>query len=235
MRLRPTAVAGALAALSVTSPPADTAIISGTADVDDATLIETDVTGNTGADPACRVGRTGQPSIRRMVLRFDLGVIAPGATINSVELDLNVGLSSSGSDTLRIHRLTNSWVEGTGVGVGGSQGGQAGQLVPGAVTWNSREHGTSLWTTPGGDFVPAESASVLAPGSGGFSFSGAGLVADVQGWVNSPASNFGWIIRGTESVQSARIINASESPQGPVLTVDFTPGTTAAEGWPLYR
>ena len=26
------------------------------------------------------------------------------------------------------------------------------------------------------------------------------MVADVQGWVNSPSSNFGWLLKGDESV-----------------------------------
>lgn len=53
------------------------------------------------------------------------------------------------------------------------------------------------WTTPGGDFRPTISGS-LAVGSEFFSpqtwQSTPQMVADVQGWLDDPGGNFGWIL-----------------------------------------
>ena len=55
------------------------------------------------------------------------------------------------------------------------------------------------------------------------------LVADVQGWLNNPATNFGWALRGNEGLaQSAKSFATKESPTAglrPVLTIDFTSAT----------
>jgi hypothetical protein len=51
------------------------------------------------------------------------------------------------------------------------------------------------------------------------------MQADVQGWLDHPATNFGWQIRADElqAPPSARRFGSRESATPPVLTVIFTP------------
>ncbi|MHC5003383.1 MAG: multicopper oxidase domain-containing protein, partial [Planctomycetota bacterium] len=73
----------------------------------------------------------------------------------------------------------------------------------------------------------AASASAVVSGSGSYNWSSTPqLVADVQGWVDDPATNFGWIVIGEESVlQTARKFASREgsASQRPRLAVTFTP------------
>ena len=65
---------------------------------------------------------------------------------------------------------------------------------PGDATWVSRHHDSSLWTSQGGDFIATPSA--VAPAGIAdttVTWSSTGMIDDVQQWVNTPASNYGWI------------------------------------------
>lgn len=55
--------------------------------------------------------------------------------------------------------------------------------------------------------------------------SSSGMVANVQSWLNSPATNFGWLIKtDNEGVVSAREFGSAESAPAdrPTLTVTYT-------------
>ena len=62
-----------------------------------------------------------------------------------------------------------------------------------------------------------------APWNTTYTWSGSGLLADVQAWVSNPASNFGWVIRGNEiDAGSAKRFNTREnSTNPPQLTVTY--------------
>jgi hypothetical protein len=96
-----------------------------------------------------------------------------------------------------LHRVTNSWGEG-GSHAGGEEGGGI-TAQTGDATWAFRFFNTQRWTTPGGDFVAAPSATTNVSTVGFYSWSSPQLIADVQQWVDSPSQNFGWLIRGAES------------------------------------
>ncbi len=50
------------------------------------------------------------------------------------------------------------------------------------------------------------------------------MITDVQAWVDTPATNNGWIVIGDEAAQkSVRRFGSKEGSESPVLTVDFTP------------
>ncbi|MCL4211824.1 MAG: hypothetical protein KJZ68_14310, partial [Phycisphaerales bacterium] len=55
-----------------------------------------------------------------------------------------------------------------------------------------------------------------------------GMVGDVQGWLDNPAANFGWVLIGNEAVSvTAKRFDSRENPvpeNRPVLIVDYTPG-----------
>jgi hypothetical protein len=55
-------------------------------------------------------------------------------------------------------------------------------------------------------------------------------VADVQGWVNQPATNFGWLVQGNEiTLQSVKRFDSREAGAAtrPQLTVVYTPSNPA--------
>src|SRR5262249_4693397 len=145
--------------------------------------------------------------------------IPVGATIQSVQLTLVLGQvagsgggGGGGAPTIDLLPLTADWGEGTAQSAGvpvdniGGQG-QGAPAVGGDATWNARFYSPTtptLWGTPGGDFSPTASASLTIVGTTtGVPYtwgSTAGMVSDVQGWLNSPASNFGWILKNEDEV-----------------------------------
>ena len=51
------------------------------------------------------------------------------------------------------------------------------------------------------------------------------MVADVQSWLDNPASNFGWLVLGDEStIATAKRFDTRESASPPVLTIQFISG-----------
>lgn len=172
---------------------------------------------------------------RRALLRFDLSAIPPGATVVSASLGISVDKVPPGvqSSTGRLHRLLSSW--GTGASNSGSNGGGA-IATAGDATWSHRFWGTSqLWATPGGggDFVPNASDSIAMTLLGRSAWSGDGVRADVQVWVDQPAQNFGWIIRGEETLdKTAHRFASSESGSAadrPRLRVEYRPAPPATD------
>ena len=68
---------------------------------------------------------------------------------------------------------------------------------------------------PGGDFSSTVSATQAVDGNGAYVWgSTAQMVADVQGWLDSPAANFGWIVLGDE--QQSTTAKRFDSRQNPV-------------------
>src|SRR5207249_771733 len=90
---------------------------------------------------------------------------------------------------------------------------------------------TQKWTTPGGDLVATASASTSVGGVGRYQWAGAGLTADVQQWLNNPATNSGWILTGNETTgDTAKQFDTKDNRTAtnrPVLTVDFNPPSPA--------
>lgn len=176
-------------------------------------------------------GQTGGNAgnlLRRALISFDvINTIPAGSTINSVSLQVSVDMVPPAATPIdaNLHRLTNSWGEGTSEAVGA--GGSGAPSTSGDATWLHRFYDTDVWNTPGGDFIAQTSATTtLGAGPGDYTFiSTPELVADVQGWIDTPATNFGWVLLGAESSpQTARRIASRENGTGaPMLVVDFTP------------
>lgn len=194
-----------------------------------------------GAGTSVFVGENAVGLARRAVLRFDVASTVPaGATIVSAQLQMNVTLTQ---DLLPLpvdaHRITASWGEGnsTPSGVGGAGGGGGGTPQANDATWIHRFYTGTLWSTPGGDFVPTPSFSFGMPIAGMFLVpTSPGLVADVTAWRNNPATNFGWLLKANSETTSytARRLDSRQSPtivNRPVLIVTYLlPGQTSAWG-----
>jgi spore coat protein A len=154
-------------------------------------------------------GLNGGSIKRRGVIRFDVGAIPPGAVVTAVTLRMNVSRSRAGTETITVHRATGGWGEGAS-DAGGEEGAGA-PAQPGDATWIHRFSPGALWGAAGGDFIVSSSASASV-NLGVVTWSGAGLVADVQGWVNNPETNFGWLIRGNEvGAQTSKRFDSREN------------------------
>lgn len=227
----------AFVALAVVSLVANSEAESVTIGATKDTSIYSDELGNSnGVGISLFSGITAIPNSRRALLAFDVAASVPtGATIDSVDLTLtsfrNSRSDASADDVFSLHALTSDWGEAPLPGSdAGPLGGGGTAAVDGDATWTSSFHNSSSWTTPGGDFVAVASASqtvglVSAPDSLPVTWSGDGLTADVQQWVDNPSSNFGWILIGdvANGQRTARIFGSRERSEGsPQLTIAYT-------------
>lgn len=138
----------------------------------------------------------------RALLSFDLASIPPGSRVNSVEVTLRLGsidqvLGVPG--TLILRRGLTPWLEG-----------QTALCSP--------------WPC-GGAFVPVVSSTTTAwtpLGSPATFPSTTTLVADVQGWVDQPATNHGWFLDTTTPLFFASFHDRS-SATPPLITIDWDP------------
>ena len=171
-------------------------------------------------------GTTATSLWRRALMHFDLAGagIPVGSTVTSASLDMFVSLSAPGGNTnVSLHTVSADWGEGSSNA--GSPGGQGAPATSGDATWLHRFFNTTLWANAGGDFDFAVSAATTVNATGSTAtWSSPLLVADVQTWLDAPAGNFGWMLRGNElSTQNARRFNSREnSANPPRLTVTYT-------------
>ena len=198
--------------------------------VADTTLQSAFPNSNFGGGTTFTAGDRRRGGMTRALLAFDIvGNLPSGAIINSATLTLTVVEDPAGgvSSIFDLNRLLAGWGEGTGSDYGGTPAG-ANQ-----ATWVNR-FGTSgsPWTTPGGDFSSTVSAARLVAGLGSYTFmSTTNLVADVQGWLDTPADNFGWILRSeSESTRTTieRFGSRDAGANAPRLTLVYTLASEAA-------
>lgn len=169
-------------------------------------------------------GNTAMGEIRRGVLAFNIaGSIPPGSTITAVSLSLN--MSRTLLETARIvelHKLLADWGEGTSHAPG--EEGDGAPATTNDATWRHRFFDTIFWTMQGGNFSATVSASQSVGPVGQYIWNSAQMVADVQSWLDNPASNFGWLVLGDESGSgTTKRFDTRESASPPVLTIDYTP------------
>jgi hypothetical protein len=177
---------------------------------------------------------------RRALLAFQITEAIPeGSTITSVSLDLTMSRTNSGGQTVGLHRLLENWSEGPSDPPG--QEGSGTTAEAGDVTWMHREFPDTLWTTSGASFAQLASATMQVVDEGDYSYSSTPeLVADVQGWLDDPSSNHGWVLvvdsppsGSAKRFDSRENSAASSRPQltieyeadldGPTASFSFTP------------
>jgi hypothetical protein len=194
--------------------------------VRDATLIEsTDGHLANGAGPVFFVGRTGQSADfrRRALVAFDVTAALPdGAVVTSAALQLVLTPSNATLADVTLHRVLTPWSEGPTA----ASGGGGAPAVTGDVTWIHTDYDDELWGDPGGDFAVQASGVAAVGAAGTFVWSSTpGLVADVQSWLDAPASNHGWILMGDEtSPSTSKRFVSRESPDAamrPQLLVEY--------------
>jgi hypothetical protein len=167
-------------------------------------------------------GETGMNELRRGVLAFDIaGNVPSGSTITVVSLNVNMSRTPTNTAyVVELHRLLADWGEGTSVAPG--EEGDGAPATPNDATWRHRFFDTTFWSTQGGDFSATVSASQMVGQVGQYTWSSAQMVADVQAWLDNPASNFGWLVLGDETaIATAKRFDTRESASPPMLTIEF--------------
>jgi hypothetical protein len=150
---------------------------------------------------------------RRALMRFELADAIPtGAMVTSVELVVNAVLMvppTPVASDFGVHRLLRPWRET-------------------AASWTWADNPIAAWGSPGAsredDAEPTASATVHVVGLGQYTYTSTPeLVADVQGWVDNPESNAGWLLRsGTEAPFTARHFGTREHSSGAArLTIEY--------------
>ncbi|HTM54034.1 MAG TPA: DNRLRE domain-containing protein [Pirellulales bacterium] len=179
----------------------------------DTTLYQSNPNNGAGGAPGFLAGTNSQLSIRRALVAFDTSSIPSNATITDVQLRLVIGqIAGAGGSggglsapIIDLHKLLVNWGEAnTGASTATNLNGigQGSAALAGDATWNDRFFGASQpWSSPGGqsgaDYTAGASASLAQSNNVNdvsLWFSTPALVADVQGWLAAPATNFGWML-----------------------------------------
>ncbi|HSF88740.1 MAG TPA: multicopper oxidase domain-containing protein, partial [Saprospiraceae bacterium] len=135
---------------------------------------------------------------RRTVVSFDLSSIPEGAEVEDVELKLFCNSSSGSAFPITAQRLLQDWGEGNSDASGNEANGAPAE--PGDATWIHSFFNTNTWMTQGGTFSPTISATTNVDVQNSFyTWSSSQMNLDVAHWLQMPAENFGWVMRGDEA------------------------------------
>jgi hypothetical protein len=169
---------------------------------------------------------------RRALLRFDLSAIPPGSIVNSAELSMSLTRTPPPpvpALNVSLQSITAGWGEGSSNA--GDPGGNGTAATAGDPTWTQRAFPSTPWASAGGDFSASVSAVTSVNGVARYQWgSSASIVGTVQDWVDSPGTNFGWMLIADETAgdQTARRFasrEATDAATRPRLSIDFTPGS----------
>lgn len=170
----------------------------------DAVLQQSTPTVNAGSDPIVRVDMdypTSSGKAATAVLRFDLSAVPAGSKVKAASLTVNVTDATSG-EGYTLYALNKAWDQAT-------------------VTWNNARSG-SAWSPGGGRGANhgAEPLGTLLPTASGkytLSLNAAGVAA-VQGWVDAPSTNFGFVLEAPTNMdglqfESSEATTAANRPR----------------------
>jgi hypothetical protein len=246
MNLKPILLACTVVSRLPSASQADTVILDAAAD---ATIYQNNVNNASGAGNGLYAGVNTSGAPRRGLLAFNIADAIPaGSTIEAADLTLVLGDVSGANAVpkvdIELHRLLAAWGEGlsqqqTPPNDSLSGIGQGAAALDGDVTWNARFFSAStptLWSHPGGDFDPTPSITMTVDKAlDSYTFpSTPGLVADVQSWLDAPAANYGWLLKGASESLPATLRgfytrNAATPTLHPKLSVTFQPPTATAD------
>jgi len=140
--------------------------------------------------------RSNTGNNRRILLKFDLSSLPASATIETAYLDMYLTRSPGVARVYELHRLTNSWLEGSGSGVKNN-------AAINGVTWPEIRYGDNKWTgsgiwdwvNKGGDYLAGPTDSTDTPLIDNTWMRWWNLKLDADYWYQNPTQNFGWLLR----------------------------------------
>jgi hypothetical protein len=223
-------------------------------------IFQNNVDNGAGGAPGFFSGTNSQPSPRRGLIEFDLSTLPQGVTITSVEVRLVIGqLAGSGGGTgspgyldpvVGLHRLLVSWGEAdtgrsTANVINGSGQGTLAEIDD--ATWNARFYDPvtpTAWLAPGGqagaEYLAIASAELTQANeryAESIWPSTQALVADVQGWLDNPATNHGWILINANETERQTFRGFFSHDYNPAsLPTDVPAGSEladVADFWPV--
>jgi hypothetical protein len=161
--------------------------------------------------------------LNRSLLQFNLTGIPANAIITAANLKLvTTSTSNTTSYPLSIHRLTNSWDEGTATATG----------TAGICNWINRVAGPLAWTTAGGDFNATPEATTSVTGIATYNWAGGTMNTLIQNWVSGANANNGMLLKydvetggATNNKTFASLQNATAASR-PLLTFSWTTPST---------
>jgi hypothetical protein len=206
----------------------------------DTTLSENYPNNNLGAVAFANSGTTQNYTRNRALFRFDIaGAIPAGSRIQAAALTLEVTRQPSAGYTLSdfgLYRLLVPWGEGRETSPTNCQScaGQGSAATTNEATWNDRfAFTTNTWAAPGAqatnDYVatPSATQTIYDVNNSPYTFGpAAAMTADVQGWLDQPTANDGWILICSDETDNftARGYGTRESAGfAPRLQVDYLP------------
>ena len=140
---------------------------------------------NYGIYQSCQIQNSGGGIITQGLLSYPGLSNLSGVIVTAAEIHAFSGYTSV-DNTISLRKLLVDWDEGTADG------------AVGFASWNNRKSGTS-WNIAGAqgngsDRVTTPSLTQAVSAVGGWNvFSGAGIIVDVQYFIDNPSSNFGWL------------------------------------------
>lgn len=138
-------------------------------------------------------------ALRRSLIAWNLSSLAPGSVVASASVTLDMDRTNAGAFAFSLHKLEADWGEGTANPQ--AQEGDGASASANDATWLKPFFGLpGTWETPGGDFAATKTAttSVNSPttvSQGIYTWTSNQLTSDVNGWLNDPGTNFGWLLK----------------------------------------
>lgn len=149
----------------------------------------------------------------RSLIQFNLSSIPAGSAITSATLRLHAedeAADTTSNRDISVHRVWNSWTEGTGSCSGAS----------GGLTWNNRSTGKPF-STAGGSFSSAADTTTVGSLLRFYEWD---VTSMAQGWVDGTFPNNGLLLKFVSDVASYKAFASSEdgtSSQRPTLIVTY--------------
>ena len=138
-------------------------------------------------------------------------------------LKLNMSKTSAASAIVRLHKVTCDWAKEHPTPANPVEAGR--RATTNDATWKHTFFNVQTWTNLGGDFASSTSAATTISQLGPATWSGPGMLADVQAWRVNPGTNFGWELLGDETRARRRFgFDVRENPSPslrPVLSVTY--------------
>ncbi|MCB1130831.1 MAG: DNRLRE domain-containing protein, partial [Verrucomicrobiae bacterium] len=169
-----------------------------------------DTNDGTGADIGVYQARD------RSLLRFDLGALPTGSTLDAANLVLTVSGTFGGNpngEAMNVYRLTQAWTEG-------------------GVTWNNYD-GTNPWATAGGDYNGTVRASSTADVGAGQTITW-DVTTLAQEWVANTYPNEGLIVinsGNTNGLHFASKENGNAAYRPYLAATITTPASPPVSSW----
>ncbi len=182
-------------------------------------------------------GAGGVAAARRGLIAFDVAGagIPEGSTILDVVLTMNLTQTAGGATSVAVHRSLKAWGEGFTDASGSELEGAPTNGLD--ATWMFPQFGGPAWARLGGDFASA-SAAVTAGALGAYEWTSGNLIADVQDWLDSPNSNFGWLLKSAEASGNTKAFasrNSANAAMRPSLEITYEepilPGIVEGRKW----